>query len=113
MNDDLNTAVAFANLFNLLKYINMLNMGQLKSAALGEKTFNALKNNFVTFFEDVLGLKEELNEGYAILDGMLKLYKEYKLSMNYEKVDEIRSYFKNQGLVIRDSKTRIDWAYEE
>ncbi|MCF2520898.1 cysteine--tRNA ligase [Dyadobacter sp. CY351] len=113
MNDDLNTAVAFANLFNLLKYINMLNMGQLKSAALGEETFNALKNNFVTFFEDVLGLKEELNEGYAILDGMLKLYKEYKLSMNYEKVDEIRSYFKNQGLVIRDSKTRIDWAYEE
>jgi cysteinyl-tRNA synthetase len=113
MNDDLNTAVAFANLFNLLKYINMLNMGQLKSAALGEETFNALKNNFVTFFEDVLGLKEELSEGYAILDGMLKLYKEYKLSMNYEKVDEIRSYFKNQGLVIRDSKTRIDWAYEE
>ncbi|MCE7068760.1 cysteine--tRNA ligase [Dyadobacter sp. CY327] len=113
MNDDLNTAVAFANLFNMLKYINMLNMGQLKSAALGEETFNALKNNFVTFFEDVLGLKEELNEGYAILDGMLKLYKEYKLSMNYEKVDEIRSYFKNQGLVIRDSKTRIDWAYEE
>ncbi|WP_026629563.1 cysteine--tRNA ligase [Dyadobacter alkalitolerans] len=113
MNDDLNTAVAFANLFNMLKYINMLNMGQLKSAALGEETFNALKNNFVTFFEDVLGLKEELNEGYAILEGMLKLYKEYKLSMNYEKVDEIRSYFKNQGLVIRDSKTRIDWAYEE
>lgn len=113
MNDDLNTAVAFANLFNMLKYINMLNMGQLKSAALGEETFNALKNNFVTFFEDVLGLKEELSEGYAILDGMLKLYKEYKLSMNYEKVDEIRSYFKNQGLVIRDSKTRIDWAYEE
>jgi cysteinyl-tRNA synthetase len=113
MNDDLNTAVAFANLFNMLKYINMLNMGQLKSTALGEETFNALKNNFVTFFEDVLGLKEELSEGYAILDGMLKLYKEYKLSMNYEKVDEIRSYFKNQGLVIRDSKTRIDWAYEE
>ncbi|SKC16959.1 cysteine--tRNA ligase [Dyadobacter psychrophilus] len=113
MNDDLNTSVAFANLFNLLKYINMLNMGQLKTAALGEETFHALKDNFITFFEDVLGLKEEISEGYAILDGMLKLYREYKLSMNYEKVDEIRSYFKNQGLVIRDTKVRIDWAYEE
>jgi cysteinyl-tRNA synthetase len=61
----------------------------------------------------VLGLKEELTEGYGILDGMLKLYSEFKLSRNYEKVDEIRSYFKNQGLVIRDTKVRIDWAYEE
>jgi cysteinyl-tRNA synthetase len=113
MNDDLNTAVAFANLFNLLKYINMLNMGQLKSAALGEAVFTSLKNNFTVFFEEVLGLKEELSEGHAILDGMLKLYREFKLSQNYEKVDEIRSYFKNQGLVIRDTKVRIDWAYEE
>ncbi|MCF0072594.1 cysteine--tRNA ligase [Dyadobacter sp. CY261] len=113
MNDDLNTAVAFANLFNMLKYINMLNMGQLKSAALGEAVFTSLKEKFVVFFEDVLGLKEELAEGHAILDGMLKLYREFKLSQNYEKVDEIRSYFKNQGLVIRDTKTRIDWAYEE
>ncbi|MET7255332.1 cysteine--tRNA ligase [Dyadobacter jiangsuensis] len=113
MNDDLNTAVAFANLFNMLKYINMLNMGQLKSAALGEAVFTSLKEQFVIFFEDVLGLKEELAEGHAILDGMLKLYREFKLSQNYEKVDEIRSYFKNQGLVIRDTKTRIDWAYEE
>ncbi|TLV00045.1 cysteine--tRNA ligase [Dyadobacter luticola] len=113
MNDDLNTAVAFANLFNLLKYINMLNMGQLKSAALGEDAFMALKNNFIVFFEEVLGLKEELAEGHAILDGMLNLYREFKLSQNYEKVDEIRSYFKNQGLVIRDTKVRVDWAYEE
>ncbi|KAA6440092.1 cysteine--tRNA ligase [Dyadobacter flavalbus] len=113
MNDDLNTAVAFANLFNLLKYINMIHMGQLKTAALGEETVKKLKDNFIIFFEDVLGLKEELSEGYAILDGMLKLYSEYKLSRNYEKVDEIRSYFKNQGLVIRDTKVRIDWAYEE
>ncbi|SDG00923.1 cysteinyl-tRNA synthetase [Dyadobacter soli] len=113
MNDDLNTAVAFANLFNMLKYINMLNTGQLKSVALGEAVFTSLKEQFVVFFEDVLGLKEELAEGHAILDGMLKLYREFKLSQNYEKVDEIRSYFKNQGLVIRDTKTRIDWAYEE
>ncbi|CAG5009905.1 Cysteine--tRNA ligase [Dyadobacter sp. CECT 9275] len=113
MNDDLNTAVAIANMFNLLKYINMLNAGQLKSAALGEAVFTSLIENFIIFFEEVLGLKEEPAEGQAILDGMLNLYREYKLVRNYEKVDEIRSYFKNQGLVIRDTKDRIDWAYEE
>jgi cysteinyl-tRNA synthetase len=113
MNDDLNTAVAFANLFNLVKYVNMLNLNQLSSAALGEETFNRLKEKFVVFFEDVLGLKEELTEGREVLDGMLALYREFKTAQNYEKIDQIRSYFKQQGLVIRDTKVKIEWAYEE
>jgi cysteinyl-tRNA synthetase len=113
MNDDLNTSVAIAHMFNLLKYINMIYMNQLKSAALGEDLFNTLKKNFVTFFEDVLGLQEEAAEGTSVLNGMLNLYREYKAAQQYDKVDEVRSYFKNQGLVIRDMKHRIDWAYEE
>jgi cysteinyl-tRNA synthetase len=113
INDDLNTAVAFANLFNLVKYVNMLNLNQLSSAALGEETFNRLKEKFIVFFEDVLGLKEELTEGREVLDGMLALYREFKVSQNYEKIDQIRSYFKQQGLVIRDTKVKIEWAYEE
>ena len=113
MNDDLNTSVAIAHLFNLLKYVNMLYMNQLKSAALGEDLFNKLKKNFVVFFEDVLGLQEEAAEGTSVLTGMLNLYREYKAAQQYDKVDEVRSYFKNQGLVIRDMKHRIDWAYEE
>jgi len=113
MNDDLNTSVAIASLFNMLKYVNMLNMNQVKPAALGQSTFSLLLDNFVIFNETVLGLKEELSEGHAVLDGMLNLYREYKAAQNYEKVDEIRSYFKLQGLVIRDSKLRVDWAYEE
>ena len=113
MNDDLNTSVAIAHLFNLLKYVNMLYMNQVQAAALGEDLFNTLKKNFVTFFEDVLGLQEEAAEGTAVLAGMLNLYREYKVAQQYDKVDEVRSYFKNQGLVIRDMKHRIDWAYEE
>lgn len=113
MNDDLNTSVAIAHLFNLLKYVNMLYMNQLKAAALGEEMFNHLQKSFVTFFEDVLGLQEEATEGTSVLAGMLNLYREYKAAQQYDKVDEVRSYFKNQGLVIRDMKHRIDWAYEE
>jgi cysteinyl-tRNA synthetase len=113
MNDDLNTSVAIAHMFNLLKYINMLYMNQLKAAALGEEVFNQLKENFIIFFEEVLGLLEEPAEGTSVLTGMLSLYSEYKANQEYDKVDEIRSYFKNQGLVIRDMKHRVDWAYEE
>lgn len=113
-NDDLNTAVAIANLFNLLKYVNMLYMNQLIPAALGEETFAKLKTSFVCFIEEVLGLKEEPTaNNEAVLGGMLSLYRAYKANQQYDKVDEIRTYFKASGLVIKDMKHRIDWAYEE
>lgn len=114
MNDDLNTAVAIAQLFNLLKYVNMIYMNQLQPAAIGEETFNELKDKFVLFIEGILGLKEEKAENSdAVLNGMLNLYREYKAAQQYDKVDEIRSYFKANGMSIKDMKHRIDWAWEE
>ncbi|HOY94363.1 MAG TPA: cysteine--tRNA ligase [Catalimonadaceae bacterium] len=113
MGDDLNTAVAIAELFTLLKYVNMLQTGQLHPSALGETLFIELKDSFVSFMQDLLGLVEEQPTGDEMLKGMLNLYKEFKEAKQYDKVDEIRSYFKSQGLVIRDLKTRIDWAYDE
>lgn len=113
MNDDLNTAVAIANLFNMLKYINMIYLNQLKPAALGENTFTLLRSEFILAFESILGLQEEKSTGESVLSGMLNLYREYKAAQQYDKVDEVRAYFKNQGLAIRDMKHRIDWAYEE
>lgn len=114
LNDDLNTAVAIAGLFNLLKKINQLYMGQVLPAQLGEEVFNELKEKFVALTEDVLGLKEESNANIdAFAKGMLTLYSEYKETKQYDKVDQIRAYFKANGLVIKDMKTKIDWAYEE
>jgi cysteinyl-tRNA synthetase len=114
LNDDLNTAVAIAGLFNLVKKINQLYMGQVQPAQLGESTFNLLKEQFVAITENVLGLLEEPNENVeAFAKGMLSLYREHKEAKQYDKVDEIRGYFKANGLVIKDMKTKIDWAYEE
>lgn len=113
MNDDLNTAVAIAHLYTLLKFINMLYLNQLKPAALGKETFTLMKDKFEMFFLDILGLKEEMSESNAVVSGMLNLYREFKESKQYDKVDEIRSYFKAQGLAVRDMKHNVDWAYEE
>ncbi len=114
MNDDLNTAITIANLYNLLKKINQLYMGQLQPAQLGVTVFAALKTTFVSLIEEVLGLIEEKNNNIeAFANGMLALYSEYKAAKQYDKVDQIRTYFKANGLVIKDMKTRIDWAYEE
>ena len=61
-----------------------------------------------------MGILEEKNNSIeSLAQGMLSLYKEYKEAKRYDKIDEIRTYFKANGLVIKDMKTRIDWAYEE
>lgn len=113
MNDDLNTSVAIAQLFTLLKYVNMLYLNQLQGATLGEEVFTLLKESFITFMQDVLGLKGEGTSNQPVLEGLLTLYREYKEQRQYDKVDQIRSYFKAQGLAIKDMKHQIDWAYEE
>mgnify|MGYP000091328065 CR=1 FL=1 len=114
LGDDLNTAVGIAHLFTMLKYINMMYMNQLNPSALGENTFNELKEKYIHFFEDILGLKEEQNESDAsVLNGMLELYKEYKSNRQFDKVDQIRAYFKDNNMVVKDLKHRIDWAWEE
>jgi cysteinyl-tRNA synthetase len=113
LNDDLNTAVGIAALFNLVKYVQMIYMNQLAPAAITQETFDALKLNFVVFIENILGLTEEKSENDAVLNGMLSLYREHKAAQQYDKVDEIRGYFKAQGLSIKDMKHQIDWAYEE
>jgi len=113
MNDDLNTAVGIAQLFTLLKYVNMVYLGQLRGAELGNDVFTLLKTSFVIFLQDVLGLTEEGTDNQPVLEGLLTLYREYKEQRQYDKVDQIRSYFKAQGLAIKDMKHQIDWAYEE
>jgi cysteinyl-tRNA synthetase len=114
LNDDLNTAVAIAQLFTFLKYINMLYMKQLAPAALGEEVFDKLVKFYVVFIEEILGLKEEqLGNDEVVVLGMLELYREYKANQQYDKVDQIRAYFKANGMTIKDMKHRIDWAWEE
>jgi len=114
MNDDLNTAVAIAQLFNLLKKVNHLQLGQLQPADLGAEGFNLLKATYITFMEDILGLLEEKPDAFEhLLNELLKFYKNAKEEKNYTKVDEIRAELKQIGVVVRDMKTGITWAYEE
>jgi cysteinyl-tRNA synthetase len=114
MNDDFNTALAIANLFNLLKKINSLQNGSLDFSQLSIDTFDKLKQTFISYFEDVLGLIEE---NPADTDHMIrcivKLYKDAKHNKDYKTVDKIRNDLKSSGIILKDMKTGIDWAYEE
>jgi cysteinyl-tRNA synthetase len=86
----------------------------LAPAALGKEIFIQLLETYRTFVVDILGLVEEkgdVQEG--LLNLLLNQYTEAKTARNYTKVDEIRSGLKAMGILVKDMKDRIDWAYEE
>jgi cysteinyl-tRNA synthetase len=73
-----------------------------------------MKETYLNVVENILGLSEEkTNEAEIFIEGLLEIYQLAKSNKEYEKVDQIRTYFKKAGLVIKDMKHGIDWAYEE
>ncbi len=114
MNDDFNTALAIGHLFNLVKKINSLNTGQLKFGEIGEDLFKRMKETFLGFAEDVLGLKVEADVDYkSLIDTILGEYKDAKFNRDFDRVDKLRSELKAEGIVVKDMKEKIEWAFEE
>ena len=114
MNDDFNTALTIGHLFNIVRKVNSLHTGQLKFGEIGKKTFNRMKTTFLKFSEEVLGLKVEsgINDQHLV-DIILGEYKDAKHNFDFERVDKLRTEFKSEGIIIKDMKDRIEWAFEE
>jgi len=114
MNDDFNTALTIGHLFNLLKKINSLHTDNLKFSTLGQETFDILIKTYLTFVEDILGLIEENPaDPKDMINALVEIYKEAKFSKEYDKVDKIRTKLKSSGIILKDMKSGVEWAYEE
>lgn len=114
LNDDLNTPRALAALFDLLKRFNML---ATTPAALAEVSAEAVAEAAAAYravVVDILGLRDEPRaSAEELLTLALGFYQEAKSEKAYDKVDQIRSALKTQGIVIKDTKTGVEWAYSE
>ncbi|RPD49781.1 cysteine--tRNA ligase [Hymenobacter sediminis] len=128
INDDLNTARTIASLFNLLRKLNayaanLATLAQVSAEALTEAT-----TTFRTLVQDVLGLQDEPRANVEDLLGLtLDFYKIAKQSAtqareegnmeeatkHYGEIDRIRAALKDQGIVVKDTKAGVDWAYSE
>jgi cysteinyl-tRNA synthetase len=114
LNDDLNTARAIASLFNLLRklngfYANPTTLATVSAAAVQEAT-----EAYQALVQDVLGLIDEPRANAEdLLSLTLEFYQEAKATKAYDKVDQIRAALKAQGIVVKDTKAGIDWAYSE
>jgi cysteinyl-tRNA synthetase len=114
LNDDLNTPRAVAALFDLLKRFNTLAANPAALAEVGPGALAQAAGTYRTFVQDVLGLQDEPRANVEDLLALtLGFYTEAKADKAYDKVDQIRAALKGQGIVIKDTKAGVEWAYSE
>jgi cysteinyl-tRNA synthetase len=113
MNDDFNTPILIANLFDAVKFINQLNNGKGKISNLDSNKLLQILNSFV--FE-ILGLEKNVESKKVndktndVLEILIKLRDEARINKNYELSDKIRDMLNSKGIVINDSDTNSSFS---
>lgn len=103
--DDLNTAVAVAELFEGVRIINSVHAG---TESISETDLVTLRTTFNTFVYDLLGLQDEsLSAGQdtdVLMKMVLDLRAEAKRDKNFQMSDKIRKNLEDLGFRIKDEK---------
>lgn len=114
MNDDFNSAMVIAQLFYLLKKINTWYLNPAQTGEVSSAVFSKVLETYQLFTKEILGLSPEpFHADESFIDLILSLYKEAKEAKNYAQVDVIRAKLKGLGIVVKDMKSGIGWAYDE
>ena len=113
MDDDLNTPVVIAHLFDAARSINSLADGK---ATITAEDLAALKATFHTFCFDILGLQEDhasnagREEAFAgAVNLLLAERQEAKANKDWAKSDRIRNELAALGFEIKDGKNGAEW----
>ena len=110
MNDDFNTSVLIAQLFDAVKIINSCNDGKTK---ITQPDIDILKKIYNDFVFDVLGLKPEAEEGKAnsalqkAMALLLSIRHNAKTGRDFKLSDEIRDKLIEAGIQIKDTKEKL------
>lgn len=110
MNDDFNSPVLIAELFEASRIINSVNDGKMK---INEANLELLKNLMHTFVLDVLGLKDEQADNDdlpKVLNLIVELRNEAKANKDYATSDKIREGLSKVGFQLKDSKDGTLWS---
>ncbi len=108
MSDDFNTAKTLAVLFEMSSRINDFKSGNIPFTKIDVVTFENFKKSYISFMEDVLGLKEEEEHNHELLNGvitvLIELRKKARLDKNFPLSDKIRDDLKKLGVQLMDEK---------
>lgn len=107
MNDDFNSPILIAQLFEAVKWINQIKDG---NATLNTEDLAQLKATLQAFTFDVLGLKNTAKEGIGAdklsgtVDLLIKLRQEARINKDFALSDKIRDELAEIGIQLNDGK---------
>jgi cysteinyl-tRNA synthetase len=110
MNDDFNSPVLIAELFEASRIINSVNDGKLK---IDQNNLQLLKTLVQIFVFEVLGLKDEqaANDDLPkLLNFIVTLRSEAKRDHDYATSDKIRDGLQKVGFQLKDNKEGTNWT---
>ena len=110
MNDDFNTALASAALFDMAREINTY----LKETTLDRQAMQKVSEVYTTLLS-IMGLdfaaKEDENDGLteALMQLLIDLRKQARQEKNYAMADQIRNQLNEIGVILEDTKQGTTW----
>jgi cysteinyl-tRNA synthetase len=110
MNDDFNSPVVIAELFEAVRIINTVHDGKGSISATELEKLKKLINDFVF---DIFGLKDEDTSNLelnSVLDLVIDIRKAAKENKDYATSDKIRIGLQSMGIQLKDSKEGTTWS---
>jgi len=107
MNDDFNTPILIAQLFEGIRFVNLINDGK---ETITENDLNELKATLKGFIFDVLGITDEQasNDNSEKLEGvvnlMIQMRNEARANKDFALSDQIRDQLLSVGIQLKDGK---------
>lgn len=112
MNDDFNTPIALASLFDAVRIINSVNDGK---ESMNAENLDKLKKLMQDFVFEIFGLKDESEQSSNdelpdhLMNLILDIRATVKAEKNYSMADKIRDGLKAVNIQIKDSKEGSTW----
>ena len=114
MNDDFNSPVLIAHLFDGVKIINSINDGKV---AIDDENLSLLKEIYSVFVYDILGFKGEEGADSSsddlssqLIETLISLRQEAKANKDFAMADQIRDKLTAIGVTLKDTKDGAEWS---
>jgi cysteinyl-tRNA synthetase len=115
MDDDFNSPVVIATLFEAIRIINLVND---KKEALTGDDITLLKKLFADFVYEILGLREDKTGDQSelihhLMDAFIAIRQQARDKKDFAMADRIRSELARLGITINDTKEGAVWNIEK
>lgn len=116
MNDDFNSPIVIANLFEGVRMINQIIEGK---ATINQTDLEKLSELFHLFVFEILGLQSEANQRTdnkvlsGVVDLLLTLRMDAKANKDWALSDKIRNELTALGFAIKDLKDGFEWEVKK